>query len=813
MLRRRSLTASKPFAALALALALVLSAGRAGAAEEAHPLQLEVQVNDTPTQLIGSFTKLGRRRIAARRAELEELGLNPGSHTPPDQLIILDEVVGLSYRYDEPGQRISITVVNELRITNDIDASPQSQGPIPARADYGGVLNYTLFTASSAHLDPRAFAFSGASATLDGRAFTPFGTLSQSAILRTSFDDRFEALRLNTTFTYSDPESLTTYRAGDEITGGLAWTRPVRIGGFQAQRNFGLRSDLVTLPLPSVSGSAAVPSTVDVYVNNLKTFSQEVGTGPYRISNLPVVSGSGTARVVLRDSAGRETETSLPFYASPNLLAPGLSYFSLEGGFPRLSYATTSDTYVAKPVVAASLRKGLFDWLTVEGHTEAGAGLVNGGTGVVVPTGYIGIASVAAAASYFKGNAGLQTYAAYETKVLGININASSQRTFGPYDDLASVTARLQSGAAAINQNIFDILANANPNASIGATSASLWRTARPPKALNRISIGMPLPFDSSSFSASFIHLIDASGINSKIVTASWSRALDFNVSAFVTAFSDLGDRKNTGFFVGLSMPLGGSVTASTSVSGGRGGTSVNFDAAKPLEQTPGSVGWRVRDSEGSTPYRSAAVAYRSSIARTETSISNDRNGTRATAEVEGAIATMGNGVFFANRIDDSFAVIETGVPGVEVSYENRPVAVTDSSGRALVPGLRSYQKNKVAINTRNLPVDADIATTQDIVVPNDRSGVRLNFAVQTDVRPAILVLTGADGNPLPAGARGQVEGGETFVIGYDGRAYVKGLDTSNAVTVALADHECHASFAYSPRPNEQVVISPVKCQ
>src|SRR5439155_26752414 len=111
---------------------------------------------------------------------------------------------------------------------------------------------------------------------------------------------------------------------------------------------------------------------------------------------------------------------------------------------------------------------------------------------------------------------------------------------------------------------------------------------------------------------------------------------------------------KNTGFLVGLSMPLGESVTTSLSVSGGTDGLSINADAAKPLDQKPGSWGWRVRDSEGVGAQRSAAVSYRSSFMRTEAGVSQGSNGVVATAEVEGAVATMGGGVFFANRIDDA---------------------------------------------------------------------------------------------------------------------------------------------------------------
>ena len=87
------------------------------------------------------------------------------------------------------------------------------------------------------------------------------------------------------------------------------------------------------------------------------------------------------------------------------------------------------------------------------------------------------------------------------------------------------------------------------------------------------------------------------------------------------------------------------------------------------------------------------------------------------------------------------------------------------------------------------------------------------NFAVQTNAKPALVIFKGADGQPLPAGARGQIEGGESFTVGYDGRAYIKNLNAENTVTVAMVDRECSASFGYEARPNEQVVISDVTCQ
>ena len=39
----------------------------------------------------------------------------------------------------------------------------------------------------------------------------------------------------------------------------------------------------------------------------------------------------------------------------------------------------------------------------------------------------------------------MQGYVSYDTRLFGLNIHASSLRTFGNYNDLASATARMQS--------------------------------------------------------------------------------------------------------------------------------------------------------------------------------------------------------------------------------------------------------------------------------------------------------------------------------------------------------------------------------
>ena len=195
------------------------------AREVARALQLEVVLNDAPTKLIGTFLSIDGRRIGARRDELEEIGIRPasGGKSPAD-FIFLDDTQGLSYRYDVPAQRIFITVPDARQAPKTYSAAPSAPKVIAPQVDLGAVLNYNLFASSSSSLDRPSFLFGGLSATLDGRIFSPFGTLSQSGILRTSDFSGAEALRLDTAFTYSDAPKLNTYRAGDAVTSGFAWT-------------------------------------------------------------------------------------------------------------------------------------------------------------------------------------------------------------------------------------------------------------------------------------------------------------------------------------------------------------------------------------------------------------------------------------------------------------------------------------------------------------------------------------------------------------------------------------------------------------
>jgi outer membrane usher protein len=779
-----------------LALVWIALAGLplVAAAGEAKPqpieLQLDVSFNGQPKGVIARFADLGDGRFASPAGELRELGVKVPAKVPDSHLVPLDGVPGVSYVYDEAKQSIAIEIPEKWLRPAVYDARGEKDHLEARPSDFGALLNYSVFGSyeDEAKVDGKAVqGFTGVNVALDARLLTPHGVLSQTGIIGTTLANESDYLGLETTYTFSDQDNLVTWKGGDFITGGVGWSRPIRMGGLQARRSFDMRPDLVTTPLPAVSGSAGVPSTVDVFVNGVKSYSQKVGAGPYQLDNIPSISGAGVAQVVTRDASGRETVQSLSFYTSPHLLRPGLLDFSVEAGAPRRDYGVKSFSYDEDLAGSATLRTGITDWLTFEAHGEAGEGVWNAGGGVVARALDLGIVSAAASASTSNKGEGTQLYGSFETKIGQATLNLRSQHAFGDYEDLASVTSR--------SSNILGVL----------ATAAGALFTFEPPRAIDSATVNFPLSFDSSTVSATYLRYEQSEGDISEFISASYSRPLIYNASMFATGFTDIRGKDGTGLYVGINMPLDDGISISTGANVRAHEINGYAEVSKPLSSVPGSWGWRVRDHEGGEDAnRSAAVSHQTSVARVEAGI----------AEAEGAVAMLGGGVYASNRVYDSFAVVDAHAPGVRVQRDNTLVGETNEDGKILVPNLSSFQANKISIDPMDIPLNAEIESTVEHVAPAAKSGVYVDFKVRKALASALVILKDGNGKFLTPGSEGRLDGAdEPFIVGYDGQAFIKGLQAVNTVHIIADGRECTAQFAFAPTDVVQPVIGPEVCQ
>jgi outer membrane usher protein len=751
-------------------------------------LQLETVINGVSRGLIGSFRLHDDGSLSVKPDELRELGLIPDpSALTSDGMIDLRRLANVKYVYDEAAQVIRFTAGDSQRIAHHIGMIGNKE-PVPVQRGFGALVNYSL----AANFDTEDYRdlpdYSGAYGHFEGRLFTNYGTLEGDMALRSTPLGGEYATRLDTAWAYSDPDSQRTYVAGDFISSGLPWTRPIRMAGVQVRRNFALRPDLVTIPVPQLGGSAAVPSAVDIYLNGVKTYSSDVTGGPFVIDNLPAITGPGVAKVVIRDAAtGQETESETRYYASSLLLRPGLADYAVETGFARRDYGVESDSYDGDIIANASLRYGLTDRLTLEAHGEAGNGLLNGGAGVAVGIADWGVGSVAGAASSFESDEGFLAALSLEAALGDWRVFMRSQRTFGNYHDLASVTADAKHGDRS-------------------------FLSTRPPEALDQLSLTVPLYFDESSLNLSLTHIKDEDN-RSAVASVSYDRALFADTTIFATGYVDLSDGDDAGVYAGLMVQFSGGVMATTGVEFSGGRDNVVVDVMKPDRDEDGSFGWRLHAGLGEKVNSRAAASYVGKYARVEAGAQQYGKATSGAAQMRGALVAADGDIFLSRQIDDSFAVVDVGAPDVEVSAGNRPVARSNRSGKAIVPRLNSYEMNRISIDPTNLPVDADVPETSRIVVPAEKTGVVVDFNVKGETRSALVQFVDNNRRPLDAGLAGRI-GSSEFIVGYDGEAYLTDLAPTNEVTIDLTGgSQCQARFDFGNRHGEQQRISGVLCR
>lgn len=747
-------------------------------------LQLEVYVNGRSTQQIAAFRLDANGRMSSPRSELEQVGIKVPASYAPDAQVPLDRLTGVTYNYDEATQIIRIAATSAAQRPTVIRGEQQAS-PVPERPPLGAVLNYTLFASGDSGTGgPR---FAGASGEFATRVFGRFGLIENNVVARVGEGSRL--LRLDSRYIYEDPVHLMTFQAGDLISGGFSWTRPIRMGGVQVRRSFGLRPDLVTLPLPSLTGSAAAPSTLDLFVDKVRTLSTTVPQGPYEIDNPPVVYGSGEARVVLQDALGRQTVSTTPFYAAPELLRTGLTDFSAELSYPRRNYGIKSTDYDGRLAYSLSLRRGIAPWLTLQSHIEGAGKFAAIGGGAIAVVGNVGIASVAVSASRAPGESGALIDLAFDSRMSFGTLRLRTQRTIGDYEDIASWTAVTP------------------PN---GNSRLSIFGQ---PMSLDQVSFSLPLPWQGASFGASAVQIKQVDEARSRVANVSYTQNFG-RLSLFASAVKDFGKGGGNTVFVGLSMPLGGRANGSVGLTHARGATSGYVEAARQSDNRPGSFGWSVRASGGEREQAQAILRYNSRFAHFEGTGYYSDGHASATALMEGGIALVDGALEASRRLDNAFAMVDAGAPDVTIYKEHRKVGETGASGKLLVPNLAAFVSNRIEIDPAGLPIDAEVASTEVETTPFSRVPTLVRLGVKTDTRSALVTLADGRGKPLPVGTAVALPGAATpYVVGYDGATFIEHLAARNTIRATLPDGtQCRAAFDYQPEAGSQVHIGPIVC-
>src|SRR5436190_17716 len=401
-----------------------------GAAAAMQPALLDVSVNGQRGDAPESFLRDGDGRLLIGAATLRAWRIRvPASGAVTYQ--------GEAYYPASALPALRITVA-EAEQSVAIDADPGAfetqsaalgageQMAMTAPA-FGAYVNYDLFVEHVRGETQGAGAFEAGLFTSHGVGFTTF--------IASAGGGQARVTRLETTWTIDRPDHLSSIRIGDSVSAAGPGAAPVRFAGIQFARNFAVQPGYLTMPLPVASGSAAVPSVVDVYVNNVLQGQQQVAPGPFELSNVPVPSGNGTVQIVVRDLLGREIVSEQNYYASTLLLRRGLHDFSYEAGFLRRRFGIESNRYGAF-FVSTTHRYGFTDRLTGEATAQVSEHRQMAGATVTAIAFDVAQVAFSASASHTERGSGYRAAAAIERRTSGLSFCLLSEYASRDYATL-----------------------------------------------------------------------------------------------------------------------------------------------------------------------------------------------------------------------------------------------------------------------------------------------------------------------------------------------------------------------------------------
>ncbi|MFB9050303.1 fimbria/pilus outer membrane usher protein [Sphingobium indicum] len=665
----------------------------------------------------------------------------------------------ISAGFDSARQRLELNVPTDFfegqKLSASNDRLPPTEGALAAFLNYDVSLNYQR--------------------GLNGSGFVETGMSDDWGLLATTMGfgqglGTGDVVRLESYYLRDDLSGLARFVVGDTVTAAPDWSRQVRFGGVRFGTDFSLQPNLITFPTPSFAGRTAVPSNVELLVNNASRYQGQVDQGPFSINQAPLVTGAGEVTIVLQDALGVERRVRTSYYVSPRLLARGLAAWSLEAGAERQDYGIRSFAY-RNPFVAGTYRRGIADWLTADGRAELSKDVRMAGAGVTMvwaPVGEFGL--VVAGSQGGDGRGGM--YRLFYSRVSPAwNVAVSYQRASRRFDQLG--IDRDQDRIAKQMQ--------ASAGVSLGGGSVALtWTDLR-----------------------------YGDGNGAKIASANYS--LSLGSRAFLNLYAIRSDLRDAGhqtlFGLGLTLPLG--QRSSGYVQADRRNQLAELRQTPPME---GGWGYRLSAGTGDSDRQQAEARWRGDVGEVSLEVARQGSEEGVRMLASGGLLIAGGGIRPTRRIEGGLGVVE--VPGhanVRIYQENRLITRTNSNGIAIIPDLRPYEANRLSLAPSDLPLDTQMPDDRMIVVPRYRGAVAARFSIERR-NPATVIVTMANGQPVEPGAHVMASDGSQLFVGQQGEIFLPDFKPGTTLKIDIGQGECQVTLPAAKAGETLPRIGPVVC-
>ncbi|ODL98331.1 fimbrial protein [Acinetobacter pittii] len=760
-------------------------------------LFLNISVNSNISKDLISIRQDQDRKLYIRSRDLKTLRLKMDEHIPDNQWVCINDLNGIQFKYLENEQSLNLKVPSDMLTGYAVDLNGQqvtSPHLLKMKPLNAAILNYSLYNTITN--DENVF-----SGSAEGIFNSAIGNFSSGVLYNGSNENSYSHekwVRLESKWQYVDPEKIRIYTLGDFISNSPDWGSSVRLAGFQWSSAYSQRGDIVTSALPQFSGSAALPSTLDLYVNQQKIYSGLVPSGPFDIKQLPFISGNEVT-LVTTDATGQQSITKKPYYFSSKILAKGINEFSVDVGVPRYNYGLYSNDYDDATFASGAIRYGYSNSLTLSGGAEASTdGLSNLGTGFAKNVLGIGVINADIAASQYKDENGYSALIGLEGRISkNISFNTSYRKVFDNYFDLARVSQVRylkdnQSDDEPKNYLSYSALADEIFRAGINYNFYAGY--------------GVYLGYNQIKYSDNA----------NKLVSANLSGSLNKNWGFYTSAYKDYENQKDYGIYFALRYTPSSRVNAITSISNESSKTTYRQEINGFSDPQIGAFGWGgyvERDQDANQNNASVYASYRARAAYLTGRYNRFGDNDQVALSAIGSLVAAAGRIFAANEIGDGYAVVTNAGPQSQILNGGVNLGATDKSGRFLIANLRPYMSHHIYLDPSYLPLEWEVSSTNQTAFVGYRQGTLVDFGAH-QVISGLVKLVDQNNSPLMPGYAVRINDQQDGVVGYDGEVFIPNLLKQNKLEVDLLDHgSCQVDFAYENKQYSAKKLGPYVCR
>lgn len=710
-----------------------------------------------------SATRLGMRPVAS-------------AHFHGRDYYSLDSISGLTYKFDSRRQSLSISIASS-QFAESVLAIPRPLRLEPTVPSPGLFFNHDIELAHSA-------GDTIASGLLETGFFSPLGVLTSQVVSR-DFQDASQSARLQTQLVKDFPDRRAGLTVGDSTSAVNGWSRQVYYAGVRWASKFATDPSFAPYAMPAIRGEATQPSTVDLYVNSIRTMSQPVDAGPFSIPTIPVMTGMGDVQLVITDVMGRQQVINASYISTPQLLRRGVSNYTYEAGTLRRNLGISSDQYNAI-FGAGTHQYGLSDRVTLNGRLELLPQSQTLGAGAACALLPLGLVAGDVAFSHSDAGAGALAYAQFQHSARYFEYSATVQATTSSFRQLGLLPGERPSRIIVQGQ-ISRAIGN-HGSMAIGY----LHKEDRTP------AVGPPPP----GFSASFDAITPSANLRvgrAAVLSASlnYSPSFPSGNSAILALVIPLGARR--------SLTSMGSIQDSGSIS------STEYSQQLPIGT---GYGYRVRATTDTSARVDGEFSYQDDHGTYDFQADVNQGQTSWRLTERSSLIWMQKQLAISRWLSDSFALVEAdGTKDIKVYANNQYVATTNSHGLAVIPNLVSYDRNTIRLDDSGAPLELELDLAEKTVAPMTRSGVLLKFKAAT-IEGALIRLRMPDGSDVPQEAAVRVNNGPaTYYVALRGEVFVTDISFPARLEVTWDDHACIATVAGQATNEPLPRIGPIVCE